>query len=181
MRLFHKHGLRLVLNMHTSSKHVLQLIAAFKLFKAAALIATGIGVLKLLHMDMAKELDHWITILGLNPGSRHLDRLIQTVTNLPPTRIRELGIGSFVYAGLFLTEGIGLWLLKRWAEWFTIIITSSLVPLEAYEIYRRPTLIRVLVLLVNIGVVAYLVYRVRNESTLQPHPAPSRSTPLRSQ
>ena len=73
-------------------------------------------------------------------------------------------MGSFVYAALFLTEGIGLWLLKRWAEWFTVVITGSLVPFEIYEIYRHPTIAKVLVLMINLAVVGYLLYRVRNES-----------------
>jgi uncharacterized membrane protein (DUF2068 family) len=84
------------------------------------------------------------------------------VTNIPPNRIKELGIGTFIYAALFMTEGIGLWLLKRWAEWFTVIATGSLIPIESYEIYRHPSVIKVLVLLINIAVVVYLVYRIRH-------------------
>jgi uncharacterized membrane protein (DUF2068 family) len=68
-----------------------------------------------------------------------------------------------VYAALFLTEGIGLWLLKRWAEWFTVVITASLVPFEIYEIYLRPTPIKVFVLIINLGVVAYLLYRITHD------------------
>ena len=85
------------------------------------------------------------------------------LTNIPPRQIRELGIGTFFYAGLFFTEGIGLWLLKPWAEWLTVIATSSLVPLEFYEIFRRPTLIRIALLVVNVAIVAYLIYRIRLE------------------
>ena len=70
---------------------------------------------------------------------------------------------SFIYAGLFLTEGIGLWLVKRWGEWFSVIITSSLIPVEVYEIYRHPSAIKGLVLIINIAVVGYLLYRIRNE------------------
>jgi uncharacterized membrane protein (DUF2068 family) len=65
-----------------------------------------------------------------------------------------------VYAALFLTEGIGLWFLKRWAEWFTVIITGSLVPLECYEIFRRPMPIKILLLIINIAIVGYLLYRI---------------------
>jgi uncharacterized membrane protein (DUF2068 family) len=69
---------------------------------------------------------------------------------------------SFIYAGLFLTEGIGLWLMKRWAEWFTVIITSSLVPFEVYELYRDPSATKILVLVINVAVVIYLLYRIRS-------------------
>jgi len=61
----------------------------------------------------------------------------------------------------FLTEGIGLWLLKRWAEWLTVIATSSLVPVEIFEIHRHPTVLKVLVLIVNIAVAGFLLYRIR--------------------
>jgi uncharacterized membrane protein (DUF2068 family) len=57
--------------------------------------------------------------------------------------------------------------MKHWAEWFTIIITSSLVPLEIYELIRHPTVSKFLVLIINIAVVVYLVYRIR---TRRQHP-----------
>jgi uncharacterized membrane protein (DUF2068 family) len=56
-----------------------------------------------------------------------------------------------------------LLMAKRWAEWFSVIITSSLVPFEIYEIYRHPTVLKVGALLVNIAVVVYLVYRIRTD------------------
>jgi uncharacterized membrane protein (DUF2068 family) len=149
--------------MNSSSNGLIRAVAVFKLFKAALLIATGIGILKLVHADVADQLDHWIRMLGFDPGSRYLDHAIQRITNTPPQKFRELGFGSFIYAALFLTEGIGLWLLKRWAEWFTVIITGSLVPLEAYETYRHPTAIKFLVLILNIAIVVYLLYHVTHE------------------
>ena len=143
-----------------SDAALLRLIGIFKLVKAALLILTGIGLLKLVHLDPATELEHWILKLGLDPGSRFLNHAVERVTDIPPHRIKELGIGTFIYAGLFLTEGIGLCLLKRWAEWCTVIATGSLIPIEAYEIYRHPTPLKFLVLLVNLAIVAYLVYRI---------------------
>lgn len=150
--------------MNLSHNALLRLIAVFKLLKAATLIATGIGVFKLIHADVGAVLQHWALTMHLDPGSRFVARAIQRGTDLSPHKIRELGIVSFIYAGLFLTEGIGLWLLKRWAEWFTVIITGSLVPFELYEIYRQPTAIKIVVALINIAVVVYLIYRIFEES-----------------
>jgi uncharacterized membrane protein (DUF2068 family) len=147
--------------MHSSDTGLLRLVAAFKLVKGALLILAGIGILKLVHVDPVTQLDQWVAKLGLDPGSRLVNHAIEKVTNIPPHRIKELGIATFIYAGLFLTEGIGLWLLKRWAEWFTVIATGSLLPIEAYEIYRHPSALKVLVLLLNAGIVVYLVYRIR--------------------
>jgi uncharacterized membrane protein (DUF2068 family) len=154
--------------MNFSQNGLIRLIAIFKLLKAASLIVVGFGVLRLIHTDVAKQLEHWIAMLGFDPGSRLMSRAIQRATNISPVRIRELGVVSFVYATLFLTEGIGLWLMKRWAEWFTVVITSSLVPLEIYEIFHRPTAIKILVFIINIAVVVYLLYRITNERHVSP-------------
>lgn len=144
--------------MKLSDAGLLRLIAVFKMLKASVLIATGIGAFKLVHADMGAVFEHWAIMFSLDPDGRFVTHLLEKITNIPPHRFRELGIASFIYAALFATEGIGLWLLKRWAEWFTVIITSSLVPIEIYEIFRRPTAIKVFVLLINVAVVLYLVH-----------------------
>jgi uncharacterized membrane protein (DUF2068 family) len=149
--------------MKSSDSRLVRVIAVFKLLKAILMIAVGVGTLKLLHRDVASVLEHWVTMLGLDPGNEYIARLLEKAANLSPNKIKGLGIVSFIYAGLFLTEGIGLWLVKRWAEWFTIIITSSLVPFEVYEIHRHPTPIKMLVLVINVAVVGYLLYRIRSE------------------
>jgi uncharacterized membrane protein (DUF2068 family) len=151
--------------MKTSDTRLIRLIALFKLLKALLLIAVGLGALHLLHRDIASVLAHWVKMFGVNPGGRYVDRAIQNAVALTPNTIRGLGVGSFIYAGLFLTEGIGLWLLKRWAEWFTIIMTSSLIPVAIYEIYRHPTALKVLALIINVAVVGFLVHRVRADAS----------------
>jgi uncharacterized membrane protein (DUF2068 family) len=148
----------------TSHSRLLRLIALFKMIKAALLIAVGVGALKLLHKDVAGAVEHWVELLRLDPNSHYIDIALEKASNLRPDEIKQLGLGSMLYAGLFLTEGIGLWLEKRWAEWLTVVITSSLIPIEIYEIYRHPTAIKTAVLLINIAIVAYLLYRIRGKS-----------------
>lgn len=148
--------------MKSSHSRMLRLIAAFKLFKAALLIALGVGAFRLVHKDIAGVLMHWIDAFRIDPANRFIDTALSKASNLSPSQIKNLGLGSFIYAGLFLTEGIGLWLGKRWAEWLTIVITSSLVPIEIYEIHRHPTPVKVIALGINLAIVAYLVYRVRS-------------------
>ena len=149
--------------MNYQDKGLLRLIAVFKLLKACALIVAGIFALKLVHADIGTVLELWVLKLGLDPGSNLLNHTIQKACEIPQDKIWELGAVSFVYAGLFMTEGIGLWFAKRWAEWFTVIITGSLIPFEIYETVHRPTVIRIVVLLINVAVVAYLVHRIIHE------------------
>ena len=149
--------------MKSSASRMLRLIAAFKLLKGVLLIVVGISALKLIHTDIGSWLTEWVIRFGLDPGGRHVGRFLLKAAELTPNRLKEIGVGSLVYSALFLTEGIGLWLLKRWAEWLTVIITASLIPVEIYEIYRHLTPVRILLLLINVAVVAYLVHRIRND------------------
>ena len=149
--------------MKTSQTRVVRLIALFKLLKGALLIALGVAALKLLHKDVASLVENWVGVLGFDQNSRFVGRALLTAAALTPSRVRELIVGSFLYGGLFLTEGIGLWLLKRWAMWFTVIITCSFLPLEIYELARRPSAGKVGILVVNLVFAVYLARRIRDE------------------
>ena len=149
--------------MKPTDSRLIRLIALFKLLKAILLVVVGVGALRLIHADISTFIDKWVVRLGLGPGGRYVGHLILTAATLTPNKIKDLAVGSFVYAALFLTEGIGLWLLKRWAEWFTVISTSSLIPVEVYEIYRHPSAGKVVLLVINLAVVTFLAHRIRIE------------------
>jgi uncharacterized membrane protein (DUF2068 family) len=144
-----------------SNSRWLLLIAAFKLLKAAALLAAGIGALHLLRKDQGQELARWVAMLQLAPGKRFLGKALEKLPMLDARKLEEISAATFVYAGLFLTEGIGLALRKRWGEYFTIVVTGSFLPLELWEVFRRVTVPRLAALLVNVAIVVYLVREVR--------------------
>lgn len=86
------------------------------------------------------------------------------IFRVTPKQLKELSAGTFLYAGLFLTEGIGLLLRKHWAEYFVIISTGAFIPLEVYELVRHFTAVKLGVMAVNVFIVWYLVLRVRSRS-----------------
>jgi uncharacterized membrane protein (DUF2068 family) len=139
----------------------LMAIAALKFVNGFGLLALGIGALHFLHGDLPKEFAHWMELLRADPHNRYLLWLVQKLSNVDEHRLRQLSVGTFFYSALFLSEGIGLALAKRWAEYLTIVTTASLMPLELYEIYVHLTWPRVVVLLVNIAVVVYLILELR--------------------
>jgi uncharacterized membrane protein (DUF2068 family) len=139
----------------------LRVIAAFKFLKAFALIAVGVGALKLLHKDVAAVAEHWINVFRVDPHNHFIDLLLTKLSILDDRRLKELSVGTFVYAAIFLVEGAGLALRKRWAEYFTIITTSSLLPIEIYELARRVSVGRSLALFINLAIVVYLVFELR--------------------
>ena len=144
-----------------SSGLVLVLIGIFKLVKALLLIAVGIGAIRLLHKDVAATVTHWIVELRVDPDSRYLHGFLTKVFRVTPKQLKELSVGTFFYAGLFATEGIGLLLRKRWAEYFTIVTTGGLIPIEVFELARHFTATKLVVLVINALIVWYLVARVR--------------------
>ena len=74
-----------------------------------------------------------------------------------------LSVGTLFYSALFFTEGIGLLLRKRWAEYFTIISTGAFIPLEIYELLKHVTPVKILLMILNVAIVVYLVLRLRKE------------------
>ena len=149
--------------MKTAQTKVVRLIALFKLLKGILLIALGAAALKLLHTDIGGVVEDWAGMLGFLQNSRFLGRVLSVAAALTPDRLRDVIVGSFLYGGLFLTEGVGLWLLKRWAMWFTVIITGSFLPVEIYELARHPSLGKAGIPVVNLVLAVYLARRIRGE------------------
>ncbi len=137
------------------------LIGLFKLFKAISLLILGFGLLRLLHRDVATVVQHWIEVLRVDPENRIIHRSLVRIFNVTPKELRELSAGTFLYAAIFLTEGVGLLARKHWAEYMTLISTGLFVPLEVYEIYRHFTVLKLAVTVVNVLIVWYLAARIK--------------------
>jgi hypothetical protein len=74
--------------MKTSQSGLIRMIAVFKLLKASVLVVVGIGALKLIHNDVATVLDHWVAMLGLDPGNRYVDHALRKAATFLPTGSR---------------------------------------------------------------------------------------------
>jgi uncharacterized membrane protein (DUF2068 family) len=138
------------------SPYILDLIVAFKAVKATLLTLLGIGLLVSSHRDPVTIALSLARAVHLPVTSRLFDRLMNFAFHATPTREVALAVTAFGYAVLMGSEGVALYLRRPWARWFTIIATSSLIPLEVYEIAREVHPLRIVVLLVNIAVVIYL-------------------------
>jgi uncharacterized membrane protein (DUF2068 family) len=72
-----------------------------------------------------------------------------------------LGVAIAAYAALEGVEAIGLWLGRRWAEYLTFVATIVFVPYEIYELTKSVTTLKVLALVINLAIVAYLLISKR--------------------
>jgi len=140
------------------------LIGGFKLLKGLLLVAVGIGALGLLHRDIADTFAPLMAHLHIDPESRYLGRALTTLWALDDHALKRISAGTFFYASLLLTEGVGLLLRRRWAEYFTVLVTGSFIPLELYELTRRFTATRLALIGVNVLVVWYLVHHMRHRA-----------------
>ena len=137
-------------------------IALFKLFKCVLLVSVGVGAIRLLHKDIGDTVQHWVDVLHVDPDNHFFHKIITKILGVTPVQLKALSIGTFFYAALLLTEGVGLLLRKHWAEYFTVITTAVFIPLELYEIAKHVSVAKIVVLIVNVAIVMYLIARIRN-------------------
>ncbi len=144
-----------------SGDRILRLIALFRFAKAVLLIASGLSALRLVHPGVRAAVARWIEAMPLASQYAMVHRAVAFVTGLSEQRIEALAVAAFLYAALFITEGTGLWMGRLWAEWLTIVATTSFIPFEAFEVVKKATPLRAGVLGANIAIVIYLILRRR--------------------
>ncbi len=140
----------------SSQETRLRLIGIFKLVKGLLLLVVGVGTLTLLHQGAAEAARHWVSLLGLQRENRYFYNLLLELGSMDRHMIRVAGISTFIYAALLTTEGIGLSMLKRWAEYLTVVVTSSFIPPQIYGLARHFSIPKIIVIGLNVAVVWYL-------------------------
>jgi len=147
--------------MAPPAHRALKVIAAYKLFKACALLLVAATAFHLTGANRIDVLSDRLMQLPIHHGHRYLVGLIDEMFELGPRRFLAIGMALCIYASVFFVEGWGLWREKRWAEYLTVIVTASLVPLEVWEMARQFSGLKLLALLANLAIVAYLIHLLR--------------------
>jgi len=142
----------------------IKVIIVERIIKATVLILLAIGLLVAGRKGwLTTWADEAQSELNLDTGNNFivllLLKLLVVIGGFTHTTV--LAIGAIAYALLEGTEGVGLAMRRRWAEYLTVIATGVLIPFEAYEVIHKVTLLRVGALLLNLAVVGYLSYRKR--------------------
>lgn len=145
---------------HRRTPLLLLVVAISKLLKAALLVLAGVLLLQLHPGSVEQTLIDWVRALHFDPDRHFIHTFIAKITGIPTQNLRLFSIGTFIYAALYLVEGIFLLRDALWAEWLTIISTAGFIPLEIYEIVRHASITNVTVLCINILIVIYLIFRL---------------------
>jgi uncharacterized membrane protein (DUF2068 family) len=107
------------------------------------------------------ELRAFLRQLGFNVNHSKLLGLIQHAFKLTPHTLALLALAAGAYAVIEVIEAVGLWLLKRWGEYFAMIATSVGIPYEIYDLTAKVTVLRVVAFVINVALVVYLVLTKR--------------------
>jgi uncharacterized membrane protein (DUF2068 family) len=148
---------------HLRGRRALFAIAIFKWLKGAILLAVAAGAISLFHKDVQTHVEHWISACRIDPENRYIAAALEKLDLVHTRELKELSFLSAFYAAIFLTEGTGLALRKRWAEYLTIIATGLLVPVEVYELWKTASILKGALLFGNIAIVVFLVWIVRSK------------------
>jgi uncharacterized membrane protein (DUF2068 family) len=147
---------------------ILPWIAAERGFRALVLLTVGAVLVSRPHTDWAGEISHLAQRLGLDPRENGIRKLIDKVRTISPHEDIVFGVIALAYGALEATEAYGLWRRRRWGEWLTVVATSLFLIPEVWALSKGATALKLGGLLVNLLVVAYLLWRLRR--TRQPSP-----------
>jgi uncharacterized membrane protein (DUF2068 family) len=139
----------------------LLVLAIYMWIKGAILLAITLGVLGSINKDLEAIATDWVEALRIDPENHVIATGLSRLGMIEPHQLKQLSFVTGVFAVLFITQGIGLSLRQRWAEFLTLIATAIFIPVEIYEIWEKVTVIKLALLAINIAVFAFLLYLVR--------------------
>ncbi len=144
--------------MSSSAHKVLKPIAVFEAFKGAIVLIAGFGLLSFLGRDAEDLAEKLVHRMHLDPANHYPQIFIHAMAEVTNTRLWLMAGFAALYATVRFTEAYGLWHGRRWAEWFAALSGAIYVPVELYELLARVTWARVGALVLNLIVVAYMVW-----------------------
>ncbi len=133
-------------------------MALFEATKGVLVLVVGFGLLALVHHNVQSVAEEVVQRFHLNLAHDHPRILSDAIAHLDDARLRLLALAALLYSAARLIEAYGLWRMRAWGQWFGIVSGGIYLPVEVYELADRPTLVKAIVLIFNIGIVGYLVY-----------------------
>ncbi len=146
-------------------------IAAERALRALLLLAAGVVLLSHPHADWANEVSSLVRRLGLDPKDNWVQRLLHDLAKLHARDNVLFGAIALAYGALEAAEAVGLWRRERWGEMLTVLATSLLLIPEVWELTKSVSALKIGGVIVNLLVVAYLIWRLRRSA--EPVPLPS--------
>ena len=127
-----------------------------KLGKGILLLLLALGVYTLSNNDLPHEFQHLLEFLRIDPERQFFLDAAGKLEHITSANVKWVAAGTAVYSLFSLVEAVGLMLLVSWACWMTIGETAFFIPIEVYELLRKPSILMLILLALNIAIVWYL-------------------------
>lgn len=136
----------------------LRAVAILEAAKGALVLLVGFGLLSIGHDAVERFADRLVNHVHVNPAAHYSDMFIYLAGRLHGVSVALLATAAFAYAGIRLSEAYGLWRERRWAEWLAAWSGGVYIPFELYELSVRVTPLKAGALLLNVAIVAFMLY-----------------------
>ena len=136
----------------------LHIVALFEGAKGLLVLIAGFGLLSFIHQDIHEAAVRLVKHIHLNPASHYPQIFLDLTESINDSKLWSIAIAAAMYFVVRMVEAVGLWLRKSWAEWFAVLTGGMYIPVEMFEVSRSVTWPRVTVLIVNLGIVSYLLF-----------------------
>ena len=126
--------------------------------KGVVVLLAATGLLALVHKDLNDLAIRLVEHTHLNPAAKYPHIFLDAISHLQHPRLLWLAIGAAAYGAIRLVEAYGLFWERAWAEWLAVLSGGLYVPLEVIGFVRKPSLLGLVVLAVNLAVVAVMIW-----------------------
>lgn len=159
--------------MHYSDTRAVRVIAFIEAAKGILVLLAATGILAFIHADWNELAARLVRLSHLNPASKYPHIFLDAVSHLQEPRLLWLAAGAAAYSFLRLVEAYGLYRERAWAEWLAFIASGLFIPAEINEILRRPSVLSLTVLVVNLAIVAVMAHALWQRRRPRPTSTPN--------
>ncbi len=149
------------IDFHNAQRNLLRAVASFEFAKGILVLLIGLSALLLVHKDAWVIAESLLALLHISSDRHSAQLFLDFADNLTDARLWAAAQLAFAYSALRFAEAYGLWKQRTWAEWLAFGSGTLLLPLEIRELLRGITVLRSVVLAVNLAIVLYMFFLLR--------------------
>jgi uncharacterized membrane protein (DUF2068 family) len=132
-------------------------VATWEFAKGIVVVLAGLGVFSMRHKDIWGVAESFLEFFHVNPLHHYVGVFIDLVYRVSDVRLWKIAVVASIYVILRFVEAYGLWYIRPWAEWLAIASGAMYIPFEVADLIRKPDWFRLLVVIVNVGIILYML------------------------
>jgi len=155
------------IDLHRAQRNLLRAVASFEVIKGLFVLLIGFSAILLVHKDAWVIAESLLALLHISTDRHSAQVFLDFADNLTDARLWAAAQLAFTYSALRFAEGYGLWKQRTWAEWLAFGSGTLLLPIEIRALVRGITFLRSTVFLINIAIVLYMLFLLREGRRLR--------------